>query len=272
MSSFTLIGDPITRHRSAVQLVASAGVAPPKEWTLLSQRLDAFLDRSDTPIKDRLAAAIIEGADPIEIAELRAAAVAESLGPNLSERVVRDVRLAVGSKLIEFYSKAAPGNYKRCADAFTQAAQKFSEAASRCDAEASSEAIVSHPDSVRDAWLGSEKHARTLDRLQSVLLASAELAGTYRVTSDELLIPLVLDCSAAHRRKLWQAWSAKGRCGHWAALAALNGVTIRACADLNTLEPYRQPKALQRKLVPTGERGKYTQVIHDPEDEIAASA
>ena len=54
-----------------------------------------------------------------------------------------------------------------------------------------------------------------------------------------------------HRRKIWQAFGARGRTGRWGALTAL-GATIRAWpADrLAELEPYRIPAPLQERINP----------------------
>jgi hypothetical protein len=63
----------------------------------------------------------------------------------------------------------------------------------------------------------------------------AELCGVY--SGDETtLLPLVIDPTGCHRRRLWESWRANdARCGRWSALAGL-GARIRA-ADLDGFEP-----------------------------------
>ena len=84
-----------------------------------------------------------------------------------------------------------------------------------------------------------------------------------------MLLPLIIDASGCHRRQTWEAWRANGeRTGHWGALAGL-GARIRA-AELDTFEPYREPRPLVRRQFPVGgpdSKGVYKAEITDPEDE-----
>jgi hypothetical protein len=84
-----------------------------------------------------------------------------------------------------------------------------------------------------------------------------------------MLLPLLIDASGLHRRRVWEAWQANGeRTGRWGALAVL-GAPIRAC-PLDEFEPYRTPKPLIRKQFPVGgpdSKGIYRPVLIDPEDE-----
>jgi hypothetical protein len=132
------------------------------------------------------------------------------------------------------------------AKAFDTAATKFTAAAKECDPEADSDAVVGQPDSVRQGRLDSTLHAVELDRLTPVLQAAAELCGIYTGRDDTWLLPLLIDTTGLHRRRVWEAWRSAGeRCGRWSALAAL-GARIRA-ADLEGFELYREPKPLIHK-------------------------
>jgi hypothetical protein len=177
------------------------------------------------------------------------------------------VRAAVLPKLIQLYSEAAADSYGKVAAAFDAAATKFAAAAKQCDPEASSDAIVGQPDSVRQGWLDSAKHAAELNRIMPVLQDAAELAGVY-TGDDTALLPLLVDTAGLHRRRVWESWRNSGeRCGRWGALAAL-GARIRAC-PLKGFEPYRTPKPLIRKQFQLGgpnSRGMYRTVVTDPED------
>jgi hypothetical protein len=127
---------------------------------------------------------------------------------------------------------------------------------------------VSQLDSVRSAWFDTAKFAARLDSLVPVLCAAIELCGIYAV-DDTVLLPLTVDPSGLHRRRVWEAWKADGvRCGRWQALAGL-GARIRA-ADLDGFGPYRPPKPLIRRQFPLGgpdSRGMYRVEITDPDDE-----
>ena len=120
---------------------------------------------------------------------------------------------------------------------------------------------------VRTGWLDTAKNAAALDRLVPILQAAAELCGVYS-GDDTALLPLVIDTSSLHRRRVWEAWKAAGeRCGRWSALAAL-GARIRA-ADLEGFEPYRKQKPLIRRQFPIlgpGNRHIYRPVVIDSED------
>jgi hypothetical protein len=113
--------------------------------------------------------------------------------------------------------------------------------------------------------------ATTLDRLVPVLSAAAQLCGMPESVGrdgggrDAILLPLVCDPGALHRRRVWEAFAAKGRCGRWSALVEL-GARIRA-AELDTFSVYRAPRPKQYRVVP-GSTTTYGATMHwfDPED------
>jgi hypothetical protein len=161
----------------------------------------------------------------------------------------------------------AAANYAKVAAEFDRVAGEFTTAAVAGNPEADASALVGEADPARKGWLDAAVYAAELDRLVPVLQAAAELCGI-DTRDDTWLLPLVIDTTGMHRRRVWEAWQVEGgRCGRWAALAGL-GAQIRA-AELDGFEPYRTPKPLIRKQFPKpgpGNRGIYDVVIVDPED------
>jgi hypothetical protein len=139
---------------------------------------------------------------------LRALAAAEA-GSERTDVVIA-VRGEVYPRLIQAYSEAADTNYASVAKAFDTAATKFTAAAKECDPEADSDAVVGQPDSVRQGRLDSTLHAVELDRLTPVLQAAAELCGIYTGRDDTWLLPLLIDTTGLHRRRVWEAWRSAG--------------------------------------------------------------
>jgi hypothetical protein len=264
-SAFAAAGrrDPLSQHIHLVDVVAAI-TEPPKEWTALRARWDAFTDFTATPLLEKLTEAVVSGSGDLPI--LRALANAEA-APERADIVIA-VRAEVYPRLIAAYSEAAPINYDKVAKEFDTVASAFTAAAKQCDPEADSSAVVGQPDSVRQGWLESTVRAAELDRLVPVLCAAAELCGT-STREDTMLLPLLIDTAGLHRRRVWEAWQASGeRCDRWGALAGL-GARIRA-ADLEGFEPYRARKPLIRKQFPVGgpdSKGIYKPVLIDPEDE-----
>jgi hypothetical protein len=255
--------DPLSQHVHLVDAISSIA-PPPPAWTELRQRWDEFTAFTDVPMREQLVAAVLAGAGDIPM--LRALANAEAL-PERSDIVIA-VRAEVYPRLIAAYSEVARSNYARVAKEFDAAATEFTAAAKRCDPEASSDSIVGQPDPVRKGWLDSTVCATKLEQLVPILRAAAELCGV-STADDTALLPLLVDPTGCHRRRLWEAWQAAGeRTGRWGALAGL-GARIRAC-PLEDFEPYRTPKPLIRKRCPVDgpdSKGIYRPVITDPEDE-----
>jgi hypothetical protein len=254
--------EPLAQHLYLVDTVAAIA-APPKAWTELRERWDGFAEFTAAPLRERLIEAIVTGGDDVSM--LRALAYAEASGERVD--VVVAVRSAVYPRLVQLYSEVAATNYAKVGKEFDSAATEFTAAAKRCDPKASSDSIVGQPDPVRSGWLDAAKHAARLDSLVPILCTAAELCGI-STRDDSVLLPLLIDTSNLHRRRVWEAWKADGaRSGHWSALAGL-GARIRA-ADLEGFEPYRTPKPLIRRQFPLGgpnSRGMYRTVVTDPED------
>ena len=252
--------DYLAQHIRRVDVVAS--IAPlPKAWTELRERWDEFLDFHARPIQQQLIAAVVDGTGDLPM--LRALAAAEASSSRGD--VVIAVRGVTYPKLIELYSEVADTNYGKVGKEFNAVAGEFTAAAKQCDPEANAETLIDQPDAVRTGWLDAQRFAARLDKLVPILVAAVELCGI-SARDDTWLLPLLVDPTGLHRRKLWGAWRSAGeRCGRWSALAAL-GARIRA-SDLDGFEPYREPRALIRKQFPTRERGIYRPVVIDPEDE-----
>lgn len=185
---------------------------PPADWLAPRARWDRLLEFDAVPLRERLVAAIIDATDE-DVPTLKALAMAEAAGSRGD--VIADVRAQVYPHLAAAYSEAAADSYAKVAAVFSAAATKFTAAAKQCNAEADSDAIVGEPDSVRRRWLDAAKHAAELNRLTPILCAAAELCGI-STADDTMLLPLVIDATGCHRRRVWEAWKAPGaRCGLW---------------------------------------------------------
>jgi hypothetical protein len=128
------------------------GTPPPAQWSALRNRFDTFLTFGETPVRDRLIEAVVNGGGGTgDVATLRALATAEAW-PDKVE-VVTEVRSAVDPPLVQYYSAAARTNYGKVAAEFDTVAGKFTSAASACDPEADSTDVVAPPDAARTAGL-----------------------------------------------------------------------------------------------------------------------
>ncbi|KAA1243113.1 hypothetical protein F0Q45_25855 [Mycobacterium simiae] len=259
--------DPFYSHIAAVDVVAAHGIAPPREWSALRARFEAFLS-TQHPCTARLAAEIVRpsGAD---VDVLRAAALAEHY-PEHEHNVTAVVRSAVHSELLRLVAPTAARAYRAVAKEFDAVAAKFIAAAKVADPDLGSEEIVYCPESQRQAWLSAAVLAVELDGLTPVLYAAATLTGAPAEVASPLTdadtwrLPLVTNPGALHRRRVWEAWQATGRCGRWAALHKLSA-EIRAHAKPEALQPYAQPEPFIVKYEP-GPKGGHQKVVYDPHD------
>jgi len=91
-----ILRDPFTRHVALVDTVAAIA-PPPKAWTDLRDRFDAFLDFDASPLLDRLIAAVVDGGTE-DVPTLKALATSESQ----HERgdIITAVRGAVHPRLV----------------------------------------------------------------------------------------------------------------------------------------------------------------------------
>jgi hypothetical protein len=165
-------------------------------------------------------------------------------------------------------------NYGKVAAAFNAVSDKFSADAGRCNPEADGVDIVRESDDVRASWLNVAVTAVELDKLVPILQAAAQLAGVTATVhrdlggADAISLPLVCDPGELHRRRVWEAWGAKGRCGRWSALVAL-GARIRA-AELDSFAAYRSPRPKEYRIKPGSETTHGHQMYwFDPEDDPA---
>jgi hypothetical protein len=249
-------------HVNAVHMLADAGVEPPAEWLHAEGRWEVFHRLGDSS-RIQLGFAIADGGDA-DIDVLFALSLAEAASTPQTQAAVRNqVQAAVHAKMQRIYNTVAPLHYARVADLFDTAATKLTEAAKLVDVELQADQIVHADQNVRNAWSQSLVAAHELDALAPVLAAAATLAGLHADTK-ETLITLTVNPGEIKRRALWAIWEGQpGRCSIWGKLLA-EGCTIRAHRDLNELEPYRRPMAMERRQA-RGDVGIYY-VDWDPEE------
>ncbi|HYB34400.1 MAG TPA: hypothetical protein VEF72_00395 [Mycobacterium sp.] len=262
--------DPFAEHTRLVDEVASAGASPPGEWMKLRKRFRAFLDMGGrAPMQHRLVDAVVTGSDA-DIVALRAAAHAEQLE---QPKVVAAVRDAILQRMQEVYRPVATEQYGKVVDVFDSAANKFTAAAQVINPETPAAEMVGASDELRRNWLDADILARQLTTLIGPLHAAARLTGTVPESAgrdgggkDAVLLPLVCDPGELHRRRVWEAWEAKGRCGRWSALVA-HGVRLRGwpADQLEAFGPYRPAKPLEERYEPVA-LGISERHLVDPED------
>lgn len=271
-----------THHRMLVNLVATAGVEPPKRWRDLDRQLDAYLAVRNHAAQ-KLADQVVNPTKNVDLPTLRALALAEQAEtPGAVASVLATVVTAVEAAMLDAISETARANYDRVAQMFNEAAQTFTAAAAITHPEADASTIITANDEQRSAWVIAEVEAAKLEKLLPALLAACQLCGVRIDTADERLaqiwydspidqaavIGLTVDPGKAHRRRVWEAWETDGgRTGKWGALTSLTGVTIRA-ADLDDFTRYDRPRPLIHKQEQIlGEpRGTVRNVTIDPED------
>jgi hypothetical protein len=127
----TYLRDAFHSHTGAVDTLTAAGIAPPREWTALRDRFNAFL-ATQHPCLARLAAGGVTptGAD---VDVLRALALAEQTASHDEVTVTAAVRAPVHTKLVRLYEADAKKNYRAVADRFDKAADVITKAAKVID-------------------------------------------------------------------------------------------------------------------------------------------
>lgn len=262
----TATGDRLTQHTQMVDRIASIAPPPPR-WRALRARADSIIEDTDS-LQTKFIDAVVSGDPDADLPALKAGALALAAGPNQSARLVRELRIAVDDELETIYAGVAVDSYSRVAAQFDAAADKFTACARKCDVDADSDTAIESTEPARKAWLESLVHARAMDKAAKAVVIAAELCAVY-IDTDELLLALLCDPGAAHRRRTWEAWrNVDARCGRWGPLAKL-GVTIRAwpADQLDHLEEYRAPKQLVRRYFPGTDGSGFQQaVVVDPED------
>ncbi|NOR04438.1 hypothetical protein HGK72_30825 [Mycolicibacterium fortuitum] len=264
-------------YSRALKALAAVGIEPPKEYGELHGRLTAF-EAIGTPQTDKLIAAIVAGYDDDELAVdwlhgLRADAIAEASAVKINTKV----RDAVTAHSIGILNNWAP--YSEVQAKFNDAWSKFVAAADRVDVdETDSEVIGGLETKQLSAWRDAKGIAEELNNLIEALAVAAQLSDrkvhpawnddspseARRYGDNMLELGLVVDPIGQHVRRLWEAYSAEGRCGAWAGLHRL-GVTVKA-KDLADYEPQRRPRPLLERRTDEGV------VIVDPEDALVETA
>ncbi|WP_197498953.1 hypothetical protein, partial [Mycobacterium sp. E3298] len=218
------------------------------------------------PACDRLTAAIINPSKSDDVTLLHALALAETASPQSQAEVDNRVASVVERRLLELYRPHAGDIYQQVVDQFDSAATAFADAAATTDVEASAASVVNARDEQRAAWTAAEAGAAKLDALLKLLATAAALAGIKDAFTNAALIGLAVDATGLHRRRVWEAWLAEGRCGRWSALHRV-GATLRA-ADLGSFAAYDEPVPVEVRTeqVAGAPLGTYRTTRHDPYD------
>lgn len=224
------------------------------------------------PTEDELQAHIL---DAIKVGDTEAVdqAMARYAVAKLDHAHVRGrIARAVLPALRTAYQASSADNYAGIAKRYDEAAGRLTKCAAVVDITLDADKVVALDAKSRTAWMDAAVIAKDVDRMLAVLVDAATLAG---IPDSNLgtRIALATDPGTAHRRRVFEAWSAHGRCGRWAGLLAL-GVTLRA-ASLDGFEPYADPAPITIRQVPTnlgaGVHGT-RQVPVDPEDAVYKAA
>jgi hypothetical protein len=280
--TFIPLPDLFTRHRDTVAAVTAAGVQPPARWRELDAALTTYT-ASEFTAAQRLADQIVRPVKSVDVAALRAMAIAEALAtPGALATVQGAVVSALHAAMLEAWAVCADNAYRQIADQFNAAADLFVAAAQTADPDAAAAEMVAADEPVRQSWLTCAVQSARLDELVLPLCYSAELTGLpitdadERIAqqwwladvADEAVIPLVCDPGSLHRRRVWEAYeNTTGRTGRWGALVAV-GATIRAPLSLDGFERYRRPKPVthHQRQIAGAPRGYVENVESDPED------
>jgi hypothetical protein len=249
--------------QSFVWLADGTGLTPPAEFTAIRERVDTLAAMS-RPNLLRLTEAVRTGNG--DLATLRSLAISECYTSDIVEQVYAAARL----ELCSLWEPVGAKNYHGLADRFNDAAKRFTACTSRVDVNAVPAEIIDADSKALAAWKSAAAISIELEDLMMPLACAAELAGMgsdlFAMTFDDntALIPLCVDVTGQHRRRLWDAWhSTESRCGRWGSLAAL-GVKIRAASNPEALQLFPPPQLPGVAFVP-GPSGTTVEPF-DPED------
>lgn len=257
-TSSTLLAGFINKATSAL---TATGVTSP-ELDRIRGVWEAFNASSDgSPHADRLAAAILDGADPDQIHQLHAAALAEAAATSVhAASVVNHVAAPLNQAARAAWADVQ-GTVMTAAKArYEKAVKTFTKHAAVVDPELDANAVVKLNTAERNAWLGAQEAAGELQTAADLLVLVASVSG--RPDTPEHVLSLVCTPGEHHRRKVWDAYETKGKTGRWGALHAL-GVTLEA-GDTDT-PAYRKPRPVEQRQVAVA-RGITRLVTVDPED------
>lgn len=261
---------------SRIRTLSDHGVTMPPEYDALRRRVDDFGLMCEThPARDRLVDTIVNDASTKNrgLSELYCLAVSEALDSQLTTPVRAAVYAAAHVRLAKIAATAGPAIYQQISDEWNTVAADLAQHAAATNLEATADVAHHLPEDSRQAWLRGEQTAHRLDVLLPVLRAAAELRGLPlndgQGLPDEAAL-FALACrvdDTVHRRRAWEAWQSRGRCGRWANLIALDGITI-AAADPDNFQRYREPKPMQtvREPIKGQPMGFYRERQVDPED------
>jgi hypothetical protein len=240
--------DSAHRLDQLLNTVANAVQLDP-EIDLLRTRLRAFQPNGGL-VLDALADAVASGDDKAQPL-LFAASMAEVAGtPQIAAQVVAEVKTRVQRMIRARMADHGTTVYSQVAEMFDKSAVKFIDACSTVDVEAPAEIAVGMPDRQRKLWQSAPEMARELDKLATVLHASAVLAG---LTSDDHTgeIAVCVDNTGIDPNTITDCWNIRdterkaasvaasgspftgqaapiiSRCGRWSGLLAA-GATLRS--------------------------------------------
>jgi len=239
-----VVGDAFEKVRAGW----SAACFDPAEQDLQALALEA-IKTGDTEAVDRA---------------MTRCAVAELGNSHTRSRLARAVLPALRAA----YAESAAANYASFAKRYDEAAGRLTKCAAVVDITLDADRVVAFDAKQRGAWMDAAVITKEVDRLLAVLVDAATLAGIRDADSHVgTRIAMACDPGTAHRRRVFEAWASKGRCGKWAALLAL-GVTLRA-ATLDGFAPYADPAPITMRQVSVamgaGVHG-VRQVPVDPDD------
>jgi hypothetical protein len=230
--------------------------------------------------RERLAEAIAEGrAD--DVPDLLITVVVAQSG-NVTE-IKNVIANRVKTALVSTWEReGAKPAYAKLASDFDTAAAKLTACAELVDIQAPADALVRNrvPKQAMEAWLAAREHEAELDRLLPVLARAAEMLpmpiGKRTTSGDDSkpgdwLLALCCDPGDAHRRRVWEAWQAKGAGGRWGKLLAL-GARLRAHPEPSDFEVYERPipTVVHQEVSRAGSISGVKQWREDPEDALHA--
>jgi hypothetical protein len=251
----------IGAYLTSVQAVIDAGGTVTQEYTDAVARWRAWNTPAGESASDRLAAAYRDGADLATLNTLRQEAIIAQSSTTVDLATVNNSVAPIAREhIMTAYKATAAANYETLRDKFNDAADRFHSKADVIDPDPGT--LVSAPARTRTAWLEADLIARELDALAAPLADAATLAG-HAVKTPADHAGLTMNAGDLHRRRVWEALNATGRCGKWSALVNL-GATLNA-PDLDSLTPYREARPIETVYEHTGFGMRPIEL--DPEDD-----
>src|SRR5262245_54431428 len=185
-------------------LVDGSTVEPPRLWRELRERYDTFA-AMQRPNLLKLSEAVLTGDG--DITTLRSLAISECYNSDVTDQVAAAARL----ELCRLWEPVAAKNYHGLADRFNDAAKRFTACTTRVDVNAVPAEIIDADAKALTALKSAVAISTELEDLMMPLGCAAELCGaasdlfTMSFDNNTALIPLCLDVTNVHKRKLWEA-------------------------------------------------------------------